>query len=44
MPSLPLMSMEHYVKKGGSLTQEEKVLKSGQKFQNYWNLYGPLRE
>jgi hypothetical protein len=26
MPSLPFMSMEPYIKKGSSLTQEEKAL------------------
>jgi hypothetical protein len=29
------MSMEPYIKKGGSLTWEEKVLNMGKKFWNY---------
>jgi hypothetical protein len=40
MPSLPFMSMEPYIKKGGSLTWEEKVLNMDEKFWNYEKLYG----
>jgi hypothetical protein len=32
MPSLVFMSMEPYIKKGGSLTWEEKVLNMDKKF------------
>jgi hypothetical protein len=39
MPLLPFMSMEPYIKKGGSLTWEEKVLNMDKKIQK---LYGPL--
>jgi hypothetical protein len=34
MPLLPFMSMEPYIKKGGSLTREKKVLSMDKKF---WN-------
>jgi hypothetical protein len=44
MSSLPFMSMEPYIKKGGSLTREEKVLNMDEKFWNYEKLYGPLSE